>query len=195
MKKAALLLTAVLLLSGCGDTSNIDKIIEENEKPKESEVTLSPADEAIKKIAEDTVNEQQSALTTQPPSNKIDESRLKNGDIDLDLTELNPTMLYSELFEITGSPENYKDMTIRVNGIFDYNDNNGTDQFAVFIKDATACCASGLLFRTAEELNYPDDYPAIGTPITVTGRFNYYKDGIYVYCELTDATFEITEEN
>lgn len=196
MKKTALLLTAVLLLSGCGDTSNIDKIIEENEKPKESEVTLSPADEAIKKLAEDTVNEQQSALTTQPPLNiEIDESGLKNGDIDLDLTGLNANMLYAEIFQITGDPESYKGMTIRVNGTFNYMKDNGTEYFAVFIADAAACCQQGLEFRTAEELTYPDDYPAIGTPITVTGTFNFYKEDLYTYCEIADAVFEITEEN
>ncbi len=195
MKKTALIIIAALMLTGCGDTSNVDKIIEEKEKSKETEVSLSPADEAIAAEAEKAVSRQQEMLTTsQPPAAFIpDENELKNGDIDLDLTGLNANMLYAEVFQITGDPEKYQGKTIRTSGTFNYMMDDGTEYFAVFMADAAACCQQGLEFRTADDLKYPDDYPEIGTPIVVTGTFNSYKEGVYTYCEIKDATFELAE--
>ena len=200
MKKYTVLVLAALMLAGCGDTSKIDKIIEEKQTTGSGEVTLSPADEAIAAEAEKAVSEEQEKLsdavtTTQPPMVIApDESGLKNGDIDLDLTSLNANMLYAEVFQITGDPDKYQDKKIRAKGTFNYMKDNGTEYFAVFIADAAACCQPGLEFRTAEDLTYPDDYPAIGTPIVVTGTFNSYKEGVFTYCEIKDATFEIAEE-
>ena len=190
MKKTALILIAALMLTGC-----VDKIIEEKEKSKETEVSLSPADEAIAAEAEKAVSRQQEMLTTsQPPTAFIpDENELKNGDIDLDLTGLNANMLYAEVFQITGDPEKYQGKTIRTSGTFNYMMDDGTEYFAVFMADAAACCQQGLEFRTADDLKYPDDYPEIGTPIVVTGTFNSYKEGVYTYCEIKDATFELAE--
>ncbi|MBP5268869.1 MAG: hypothetical protein J6Z29_09920, partial [Ruminococcus sp.] len=155
MKKYTVLVLAALMLAGCGDTSKIDKIIEEKQTTGSGEVTLSPADEAIAAEAEKAVSEEQEKLsdavtTTQPPMVIApDESGLKNGDIDLDLTSLNANMLYAEVFQITGDPDKYQDKKIRAKGTFNYMKDNGTEYFAVFIADAAACCQQGLEFRTA----------------------------------------------
>ena len=199
MKKYTALILTVLMLAGCGNTSQVDKIKEEREKTGTGEVTLSPTDEAVAAEAEKAVSEQQEKITEivtsqQPAVLAPDEDELKNGDIDIDLTSLNPNMLYAEVFQITGDPEKYQDMKIRAKGTFNYMMDDGTEYFAVFMADAAACCQQGLEFRTSENLTYPDDYPAIGSPIIVTGTFNCYKEGVFTYCELKDAVIEIPED-
>ena len=201
MKKYAVIVLAALILASCGDTSKIDKIIEEQQTTGSGEVSLSPADEAVVAEAEKAVSAEQdklteAATTSQPLMLETpEESELKNGDIDIDLTGLNANMLYAEVFQITGDPEKYQGKKIRANGTFAYMMDDGTEYFAVFIADAAACCQQGLEIRTAADLTYPDDYPEIGTPIVVTGTFNSYKEGVFTYCELIDAVVEIQDTN
>ncbi len=184
-------LTAALLLAGCGDTSKVDDLIDSSAAQT---VTLSSADEAIAKLAEDTAADYwaDKETTPVPQTTRIDEATLKNGDIDIDLTGLNPNMLYAQVYEMTADPEKYVGKTVRANGTFAYTTDpeSGNEFFAVFIADAAACCSQGLEFRREGEFSYPADYPEIGAPIVVTGTFNTYKEGVFTYCELADATME-----
>ena len=184
-------LTAALLLAGCGDTSKVDDLIDSSAAQT---VTLSSADKAIAKLAEDTAADYwaDKETTPVPQTTRIDEAALKNGDIDIDLTGLNPNMLYAQVYEMTADPEKYVGKTVRANGTFAYTTDpeSGNEFFAVFIADAAACCSQGLEFRREGEFSYPADYPEIGAPIVVTGTFNTYKEGVFTYCELADATME-----
>ena len=184
-------LTAALLLAGCGDTSKVDDLIDSSAAQT---VTLSSADKAIAKLAEDTAADYwaDKETTPVPQTTRIDEATLKNGDIDIDLTGLNPNMLYAQVYEMTADPEKYVGKTVRASGTFAYTTDpeSGNEFFAVFIADAAACCSQGLEFRRAGEFSYPADYPEIGAPIVVTGTFNTYKEGVFTYCELADATME-----
>ena len=65
--------------------------------------------------------------------------------------------------------------------------------FAVLISDATACCSQGIEFVLDGDYSYPDDYPLLGTNITVTGNFNYYKEGESTYCQLLNANMIVNE--
>ena len=184
-------LTAALLLAGCGDTSKVDDLIDSSAAQT---VTLSSADKAIAKLAEDTAADYwaDKETTPVPQTTRIDEATLKNGDIDIDLTGLNPNMLYAQVYEMTADPEKYVGKTVRASGTFAYTTDpeSGNEFFAVFIADAAACCSQGLEFRRKGEFSYPADYPEIGAPIVVTGTFNTYKEGVFTYCELADATME-----
>ena len=184
-------LTAALLLAGCGDTSKVDDLIDSSAAQT---VTLSSADEAIAKLAEDTAADYwaDKETTPVPQTTRIDEATLKNGDIDIDLTGLNPNMLYAQVYEMTADPEKYVGKTVRANGTFAYTTDpeSGNEFFAVFIADAAACCSQGLEFRREGEFSYPADDPEIGALIVVTGTFNTYKEGVFTYCELADATME-----
>ena len=118
--------------------------------------------------------------------------------VDVDLTTLSSTMVYSEVYNMMVSPESYVGKTIKMNGQFalyqsvDANGNLIPDQiyFACVIADATACCSQGLEFVLAGEHSYPDDYPELGTEITVVGTFQTYEDNGYMYCHLVDAEME-----
>ena len=118
--------------------------------------------------------------------------------VDVDLTTLSSTMVYSEVYNMMVSPESYVGKAIKMRGQFalyqsvDENGNLLPDQiyFACVIADATACCSQGLEFVLAGEHSYPDDYPELGTEITVVGTFQTYEENGYMYCHLVDAEME-----
>ena len=115
--------------------------------------------------------------------------------IDVDLTKLSSTMVYSEVYNMMYTPDDYVGKTIKMEGqfaIYQATDENGAlipDQiyFACVIADATACCSQGLEFVLADEHTYPNDYPELGSEITVTGTFELYEEDGYQYCRLVDA--------
>ena len=115
--------------------------------------------------------------------------------IDVDLTKLSSTMVYSEVYVMMTSPQDYIGKTVKMNGqfaLYQATDANGQpvpDQiyFACVIADATACCQQGLEFVLAGNAKYPDDYPELGTEITVVGEFQTYMEGTQQYCHLVNA--------
>ena len=109
--------------------------------------------------------------------------------IDLDLSALSGTVVYSQVYQMMTTPEEYTDAIVRVRGNFNYyqDPETKTEYFAVLIEDASACCAQGVEFVWAGEHVYPKDYPELGTEITVTGRFGTYEEDGYVYIQLSDA--------
>ena len=118
--------------------------------------------------------------------------------IDVDLTRLSSTMVYSEVYAMLTAPENYIGKTVKMNGqfaLYQATDANGQplpDQiyFACVIADATACCQQGLEFVLAGDYKYPDDYPEPGSEITVVGEFQTYMEGEYRYCHLVNGRFD-----
>lgn len=56
------------------------------------------------------------------------------------------------------------------------------------IADATACCQQGLEFVPTGSCKYPEDFPALGAEISVTGEFQTYMEGENMYCHLINAT-------
>ncbi|MBQ1375263.1 MAG: hypothetical protein IIY69_03165 [Clostridia bacterium] len=111
----------------------------------------------------------------------------QGGDIDLDLTELSSTMVYAEVFNIVNDPEAYAGQTVRMRGEFAVAEGENRNYYACIIADATACCASGIEFVLSGGYTYPDDYPAPGEEITVTGVFGTYEEEGMLFCELRDA--------
>lgn len=116
----------------------------------------------------------------------------KEEGIDLDLSKMSGTVVYSQVYNMMASPEDFIGKTIRVAGYFDvYEDaETGNNYFACMIPDATACCAQGLEFLWAGEHTYPDDYPEPGCDMTMTGRFETYEEDGTEYMRLADAEVE-----
>jgi len=119
------------------------------------------------------------------------EKKTEDSDM-LDLTSLSSTMVYSEVYNMMNTPENYMGRTVKMKGNFSvYEDEStGNIYYACVIADATACCSQGIEFVLSEERSYPDEYPALGTEITVTGTFGTYQEGEYIYSQLSDAVME-----
>lgn len=127
-----------------------------------------------------------------PEPEAIDESQVLSSTegVDVDLTTLSSTMVYSEVYNMMIMPEDYMGKTIKMNGIFSYmtDETTGNVYYACIIMDATACCSQGIEFELAGDYTYPDDYPEIGGDITVTGTFDVYEEDGYKYCTLRNAT-------
>lgn len=108
--------------------------------------------------------------------------------IDVDLTKLSSTMVYSEVYQMVWHPEEYVGKVIKMNGqvsIFDSPDMNRT-YYTCVIADATACCQQGIEFRLIGDKRLPDSYKE-GDEVMVVGEFNTYKEGEKTYCELVNA--------
>lgn len=110
-------------------------------------------------------------------------------EIDVDLTALSSTMIYSEVYNMMISPDNYLGKTIKMSGNFSVYQNPNTQKyyFACVIADATACCSQGIEFVLDGDYSYPEDYPEMNSQITVTGIFDVYEEGEYKYCQLINA--------
>lgn len=108
--------------------------------------------------------------------------------VDVDLTALSSTMVYTEVYNMMMRPSDYVGKVIKMSGLFyPYTNQDGTKYYpACLIQDATACCAQGIEFLlTGAE--YPDGYPEIGSTVTVTGTFETYEEDGILYCHLVDA--------
>ncbi len=119
-------------------------------------------------------------------------STSRTEDYDVDLTKLSSTMVYSEVYNMMITPDKYAGKKIKMSGNFGiYQDETtGKIYFACLIADATACCSQGIEFVLSGDYSYPDDYPEVGSLITVSGTFDTYEEGGYTYCQLINAEME-----
>ena len=115
---------------------------------------------------------------------KVDKS------VDIDLTSMSATMVYSEVYNMLLDPESYVDKTIRMEGICSafHSSYENRDYYSCIIEDATACCSQGIEFILKEAYSFPDDYPADGREIELKGTFEIYELDGYEFCRIKDAT-------
>lgn len=135
------------------------------------------------KAAMDAVNSQLEAADEQAKA-------VAGGDVDVDLTKLTSTMVYSEVYNMVTDPSQYMGKTVRMQGITSiyHDDVDNNDYYACVIQDATACCAQGIEFVLND-----GKYPDANTEVTVVGTFSSYKIEDYEYYTLKDATVEKVE--
>ncbi|MCR5238419.1 MAG: hypothetical protein K6E34_14605 [Lachnospiraceae bacterium] len=136
-------------------------------------------------IARDNVS---SDSADETPFQIISEDNVSFG-VDVDLTVLSSTMVYSEVYNMMVSPDNYKGKTVKMKGQFVpyFDESTGKHYFACYISDATACCSQGMEFILTDEYSYPEDYPQEGDTICVVGTFDTYMEGENMYCTLRNA--------
>ena len=173
MKKSALFVCGMLitasLLCSCGNTSKIDSMIDSGNS-----------------ASADKNNNGNVASAKGSAKSQYDT-------YDVDLTQLDGTMVYAQVSDMLNNPDQYNGKVIRARGPFSYFQNPDTqdEYFAAIISDATACCAQGIEFRLDGDYSYPEDYPALNTEITVTGICDVYEDSGATYCQLLHAEYEI----
>ena len=117
------------------------------------------------------------------------------GKVDVDLTVLSSTMVYSEVYNMLyNDPAHYLGKTVKARGTFSIYQlvADGVLQpdpvsYACIISDAAACCAEGMEFVLEGDLTYPDDYPELGTEITVIGEFQSYEENGMTRYHLVNA--------
>ena len=107
-------------------------------------------------------------------------------DIDVDLTAMSSTMVYSQVYDMLTFPDNYVGKTVKVRGQYYAAYSEETKQYYHFvvIADATACCQQGMEFLWLGEHNYPGDYPKDNEVIEITGVFELYEEQGNSYCRL-----------
>lgn len=151
----------------------------ENASPAES----APSPEAETGAPEETGKGSSSSVPIPPATTK-------KRRCDLDLTVLGSTMVYPKVYDMMQYPSSYIGKTVRMRGQFAVAEGKDRNYYACLIADATACCSQGIEFVLPESYRYPQDYPALGTEITVVGVFDVYTEGKQQYCQLLDATLE-----
>ncbi|WP_448920018.1 hypothetical protein [Eubacterium sp.] len=117
---------------------------------------------------------------------KTTETTTEEKSVDWDLTELSSTVVYSEVYNMLITPDDYKGKIIKMKGQFNQYTDEETGKIynAVIIPDATACCQQGLEFELSDKTNpnFEQD-----TELTVVGTFDTYSDGKFSYCHLKNA--------
>ncbi|MCR5153303.1 MAG: hypothetical protein K6B75_00495 [Lachnospiraceae bacterium] len=173
--KRVLIAGLVLVLAGCGVSHITEDGVVQNNTSNTSGKQLIPDDAPL----DDPEPEEDSYVVT-------------NEDGIVDITVLSPTMVYAQVLNILMYPEEYVGRTVKMNGEFSvYEDTaNNVVYFACIIKDATACCAQGIEFKLEGDHVYPDDFPAAGTNVTVTGVFEPYEENGNLYACLVGSAME-----
>lgn len=140
----------------------------------------------------ETTNAWQAEVTTVDvdPTETTNAGQAEVSTVDVDLTKLSSTMVYAEVYNMLVFPDEYLGKLVRMNGVFAYGEGEGRYYFACIISDATACCSQGIEFVLKDGRKFPDEYPSVGTEITVVGVFDTYYEGTYRYCQLIDAVME-----
>ncbi len=106
---------------------------------------------------------------------------------DIDLTELNSTMLYAQVCNMIYEPTDYIGKSVKIRAPFTVAEEDGNTYYALLIYDSTACCMQGIEFDLGDRYSYPEDYPEIGEEITIGGIFGSYQEGIATYYKLYGA--------
>ena len=113
----------------------------------------------------------------------------KASQVDVDLTQMSSTMVYSEVFNMVNEPDDYLGKMIKMEGTFSlyHDENTGKDYYACIIQDATHCCSQGIEFELSEDYKNPGSLMTEGDTVTVVGEFDQYTEGDLVYYTLRDA--------
>ncbi|MCD7764402.1 MAG: hypothetical protein LUI14_14705 [Lachnospiraceae bacterium] len=125
--------------------------------------------------------------TTDGATDTENDSTSAYTDFDVDLTSLSSTVVYAEVSNMMTNPDKYEGKTVRMSGTFSVYEGEAKIYYACLIADATACCSQGIEFVLDGDFSYPDDYPELGSEITVSGIFDTYYEGEYMYVQLIDA--------
>lgn len=184
IKKLAILLalaSMTMSINACGSEEK-----EISNEPKK--VVSSPS--SVSDVLEEKTSASASTSSIPLPE-EVDSSVVLSSidGVDVDLTSLSKTMVYSQVYNMMFYPENFIGKTIRMEGIYtEYFDQaTGKRYLACFIMDATQCCSQGVEFELTSDYSYPDDYPTEGDTVVVQGVFDVYEEEGAEYCTLRNS--------
>lgn len=186
---------SLILLCGCSnakksnavanatDSQDLTDVISELAAKQEEEALVQKAAEEAAQ-AQETDKDQEETVTNVKLLEWTDY-------VDIDLTRMSATMIYSEVYNMMMNPEEYAGKAVRIFGMYThYHSPDDKYYYACIVQDATACCAQGLEFVLSDAYVYPDDYPVDGDEVVVTGVFETYQEDNYVVLQLSNAVIE-----
>ena len=176
----------VLVNTGCGSryganihtdtgTSSVATVLEEN---------MAEADGTA--VQEETPAEEPAAEETAAEGTDV-----SYDSVEIDLTAMSATMVYSEVYNMLTQPDSYLGRTVKMAGQYTEHYNEMTDKtyYACIILDATACCAQGMEFALADGYEFSGKQPAEGDMICVAGVYSRYEEDGFPYYTLRDAVY------
>ena len=97
--------------------------------------------------------------------------------VDVDLSRMSGTVVYGKVYDMVTNGKNYQDKIVRMQGAMSTIDVKEKGKvvdtlYSCVIFDAAGCCSQGIEFVLADQ---NAAYPAIGTEITVEGRWDWYQ--------------------
>ena len=153
----------------------------------------------------ETMNEQMDATdgkdtgskSTSSASNKAQSKEKTYDKVDYDLTQMNSDMVYSTIYNMLNTPEDYLGKIVKVKGTMATFHDEQTDQYyySCVIADAMACCSQGLEFIWGDGTHEPSEYPEDGADLVVTGVFETYEENNVMYYRLNHATITMVQFN
>lgn len=160
-------------------SSNVNDVIQSKMSEEDAANTTSASEETT---------EATTAATDATDATAEETTGTPDPNVDVDLTVLSSTMVYSEVYNMMTQPSDYIGKTVKMHGPAASYHDEASDKwyFACIIQDATACCSQGIEFQLAGK-KAPDDYPEVGEEICVIGVFDTYMEGENTYCTLKDA--------
>lgn len=163
MKKALfiMLCAAALALTGCGQKETSDTTVN-------AAATAAPT-QAVQAVQTESptvtpvFSEATDALTSEPSA------------MEIDLTRMSSTMVYSYVFNMLNVPDDFIGQRFKIRGTYDeqYWDQTNLTYHYIVIADATACCAQGLEFVLNDS---GAAYPRLGEEFEISGIFGTYEE-------------------
>ena len=163
MKKALfiMLCAAALALTGCGQKETSDTTVN-------AAATAAPT-QAVQAVQTESptvtpvFSEATDALTSEPSA------------MEIDLTRMSSTMVYSYVFNMLNAPDDFIGQRFKIRGTYDeqYWDQTNLTYHYIVIADATACCAQGLEFVLTDS---GAAYPRLGEEFEISGIFGTYEE-------------------
>ncbi len=97
--------------------------------------------------------------------------------VDVDLSRMSGTVVYGKVYDMVNNGKNYQDKIVRMQGAMSTIDVKEKGKvvdtlYSCVIFDAAGCCSQGIEFVLADQ---NAAYPAIGSEITVEGRWDWYQ--------------------
>ena len=144
---------------------------------------------SLASISQESTTSSAASDRRESTSSSANKAPSKPEKVDLDLTTMSSTMVYSEVFNMVTTPENYIGKTVKMRGTYMYYYDEKPDHYYFFclISDAMACCSQGIEFALTKDYHYPEDYPKPDDEITVVGVFDSYEEEGNTYCILRNA--------
>ena len=193
MKKSVLLLafSTIFYLIACSENSHINSKNNIIASLFSSSISSKSESEIIESSSQEQISQTSSISESYSSNNEMNYPVYNK--IDIDLTTMNATLVYSQVLNMLNEPNEYINKIVKMKGLFVPYESTNPDYCypAIMIKDATACCANGIEFllygvkRCSMEGGH--GYPLYNEEATIVGRFETYLEGTYLFVHLVDA--------